>query len=646
VRASLGADAGDVLLVAITRLDPEKRIEDLFEALGPMMTEPGWHLAIVGVTSSYPDYAEQMQALAETRLGGRVTFAGRREDVPAILNAADVLVHTGVVEGMPLGIIEAQACGRPVVAYRVAGVPEAVIEGTTGLLAAPGDTAELGRHIARLICDTGRRDEMGRAARVHARAHHSIDTQADGHADVLARVTTGRTSTSVHPASRPPRVLLANHWHDDNRGDSAITQGILSVLRATAPTSTVTVATLAEPGDLSNGGTRHLERFWPGLRVESSPIATELRGRMGKRSRPRIVVDAALWAARLSPDLFNVLTGKGRSAWSALMAEQDLVILVGGSNIFDDHGVPAVLSLPRLVEVLSPAQAGVRTGVPVVLLGHTLGPFARPLGRRIAGRLLAGVTRVVVRESTSVPVARRIGAVVVEEAPDMAFAITPEHSPKVTRLLSELPVAASRLLVMSARTHPTLGADADARLVGVFAEAARRLVADGILDGVAVVAHTIGPTPVEDDRPISRALVDALAALPVVLVDEDISPAELSAFYGSVGAVVAVRLHAAILALNGGTPTFAVSYLTAKTQGVMTQVGLPDAVADFATVTADAVVAGVTTQLAVPGLRATLEGRAVGRRQELFGRGAVWFAALNPAGPIRAISSEMVEVSS
>jgi colanic acid/amylovoran biosynthesis protein len=331
-----------------------------------------------------------------------------------------------------------------------------------------------------------------------------------------------------------------------------------------------------------------------------------------------------------------------------LVAEQDLVILVGGSNIFDDHGVPATLSLPRLTEVLSPAQAGVRAGVPVLLLGHTLGPFARPLGRRIARRLLAGVGRAVVRESRSIPVARKVGLAVVEEAPDLAFAITPERSAKVDRMLTELPVHPSRVLVMSARTHPTLGVDADGRLVEVFAEAARRLVADGILDGIAVVAHTIGPTPVEDDRPISRGLVDALVGVPVVLVDEDISPAELSAFYGSVGAVVAVRLHAAILALNGGTPTFAVSYLTAKTQGVMTQVGLPDAVADFATVTAAEIVAGITAQLADPSLRATLEGRAVERRQELFARGAVWFSALTgaAAGSVGPGPSATIEVSS
>jgi polysaccharide pyruvyl transferase WcaK-like protein len=195
-------------------------------------------------------------------------------------------------------------------------------------------------------------------------------------------------------------------------------------------------------------------------------------------------------------------------------------------------------------------------------------------------------------------------------------------------MLRSLPSRPARTLVLSARQHPILGTADNDRLVQVFADTARGLIASGRIDGVAVVPHTIGPTPVEDDRPISRQLVDALTGLPVTLVDDDVSPAELSAFYGAVAAVVAVRLHASILALNAGTPSFAVAYLTAKSHGVMSQVGLPDAVGDYESVTAADIVAEVTRQLDTTGLRDDLLSRATVRRRALFDQAARWFAPI------------------
>jgi colanic acid/amylovoran biosynthesis protein len=466
-------------------------------------------------------------------------------------------------------------------------------------------------------------------------AEHDLERQADRQAALLDRVVGGRSGRRPghEPARGPvpaagPRVLVANHWHDDNRGDSAITQGILTLLRSVAPDSRVTVTTLTESGALWEGSTRHLERFWPGLRAVPSPLPTELRGRPGERSKAVIAWDVLRWWARLLPAL--VRRGR-RSPWQPHVERADLVVLVGGSNLFDDPGVPAVLSVPRLAEVLSPARAGACNGTPVLVLGHTLGPFTRRPAQRLARRALGAASRIVVREARSVALARELG-LAAEEAPDMAFAIVPQPSVAVDRMLAALPAAPRRTLVLSARQHPTLGAAENDRLVQVFAATARGLVADGTVDAVAVVPHTVGPTPIEDDRPISRQLLRALGGVPACLVDEDVSPAELSAFYGSVAAVVAVRLHAAILAVNAGTPTFAVAYLTAKTHGVMTQVGLPDAVGDFEAVTATQIGDEVRRQLGADGLRAELLERADRRRAALFAAARRWFAPLLDSG--------------
>src|SRR5205814_819074 len=78
--------------------------------------------------------------------------------------------------------------------------------------------------------------------------------------------------------SRPRRVLVVNHWHDDNRGDSAITQGILRLLFLTDPLAEVTLAGLTELGPLADRSTVLVRRAFPQICTVPSLVPTELRG--------------------------------------------------------------------------------------------------------------------------------------------------------------------------------------------------------------------------------------------------------------------------------------------------------------------------------------------------------------------------------
>jgi glycosyltransferase involved in cell wall biosynthesis len=127
--------------------------------------------------------------------GDAVQFCGNRDDMAALFGASDVVVHTGTVEGMPLTLIEAQACGTPVIAYDVAGVGEAVRDGVTGFLAPPCDVPRLGDALRRLA-DPALRTKMGAAAREHALAHHQIETQAERNVAIL-REMCGRPNLLV-----------------------------------------------------------------------------------------------------------------------------------------------------------------------------------------------------------------------------------------------------------------------------------------------------------------------------------------------------------------------------------------------------------------------------------------------------------------
>ncbi|MDT5070357.1 MAG: D-inositol-3-phosphate glycosyltransferase [Mycobacterium sp.] len=184
LRATFGIGTDDVMVLAGTRLDPDKRVEDLIQAI-QKIDDARVRLVVAGVTSRFPDYERAVRAEGAALPSGRVTFCGNRDDMSALLRASDLFVHAGVVEGMPLGMLEAQSCAKPVVGYRVAGVPEAVIDGTTGLLAAAGDVHGLCTALDRLVHDPGLRAQMGSAARSHVLANYNIETQATRNAKVL-----------------------------------------------------------------------------------------------------------------------------------------------------------------------------------------------------------------------------------------------------------------------------------------------------------------------------------------------------------------------------------------------------------------------------------------------------------------------------
>jgi polysaccharide pyruvyl transferase WcaK-like protein len=365
-----------------------------------------------------------------------------------------------------------------------------------------------------------------------------------------------------------PTILLVNHWHDDNKGDSAITGGILRLVRERWPEATVRVATLHEAGTPAYATqTRHLEASY-GVTGEPSFAPTEIGS--GAPGTPATTVR---WLARMAQVLGQVVSGRVRRVTCSRLAGVDLVIVVGGSNVYDDPDVRAPLSLARLAGVLYPAWAAARLGIPVVMAGHTLGPFPRRTGVALGRRMLAGVRRAALRESTSIEVAQRLGLRDAVVRPDMAFATPARQTPPVAALLggADAPVA----LVL--RTHPHAGDTADVRVAEAVAEVGRRLIADGAADALLVMAHTLGPTPIEDDRPAARRLAGLLADQPARLVEDDLSAEELAALYGGCAVVVSVRLHAAILALAHATPAFSIAYMTRKTEGVMTEAGLPEA---------------------------------------------------------------------
>jgi glycosyltransferase involved in cell wall biosynthesis len=135
-------------------------------------------LLFVGAPS--PQIAEIARRAREAGLADRVLTLGHRDDVPAILNASDVVVdasYAGV--GITGSIREALACQRPVVATRLEGMPELVVDGKTGLLAPPREPAALAAAILRVLADPAAAQAMARAGRERVQAHFSLHAKLD-----------------------------------------------------------------------------------------------------------------------------------------------------------------------------------------------------------------------------------------------------------------------------------------------------------------------------------------------------------------------------------------------------------------------------------------------------------------------------------
>jgi glycosyltransferase involved in cell wall biosynthesis len=170
VRLRDGTDAANpVRLIAVARAVEKKGLRRLLDALAQLPRELSFRLDHFGGGALMDELREKACTLA---LQDRVTWHGPRphREVITALDAADVFVLPAVIgsdgdrDGIPNALLEAQARGLCVIASRVGGIDEAVVDGKTGLLVEAGNIAELTRVLGEAIRDPGRRSALGAAA--------------------------------------------------------------------------------------------------------------------------------------------------------------------------------------------------------------------------------------------------------------------------------------------------------------------------------------------------------------------------------------------------------------------------------------------------------------------------------------------------
>jgi glycosyltransferase involved in cell wall biosynthesis len=171
-RASLGCRPGQRLIATVGRLHPRKDLETFIRAAAQVASTHGdVHFAVVGVAEApvEQDYQRRLLDLVrELSLGERLTFAGARRDMPAVMGALDLFVLTSRHEGFGRVVAEAMAAGRPIVVSDDGAPPEIVERGRYGLCARPGDPDDFARQIRRLLDDSAQAGALAGAARAAA----------------------------------------------------------------------------------------------------------------------------------------------------------------------------------------------------------------------------------------------------------------------------------------------------------------------------------------------------------------------------------------------------------------------------------------------------------------------------------------------
>lgn len=194
VRAQLHLQNDDVMILAVGRLVYKKGFEFLVAAMPQILQRaPNARLVLVGYGDLRAELEMQAHALG---LNGHITFAGRvpRQEIPAYFAASDIVSvpsvrdSAGNVDGLPNVVLEGMAAGKPIVASNIAGFPDVIGNGESGLLVPEKDAPALANAIVRLAHDAALRETLGAHAREKIHTRLNWNNVARRFIDIYERV--------------------------------------------------------------------------------------------------------------------------------------------------------------------------------------------------------------------------------------------------------------------------------------------------------------------------------------------------------------------------------------------------------------------------------------------------------------------------
>jgi glycosyltransferase involved in cell wall biosynthesis len=186
-RREFGLDDRHVVIGMVANLPrPVKGGRRLLDAVAPIVAAvPDARFLLVGMGTDHASLGEELRARG---ISEHVIAAGYRADVQTCYAAMDISVLTSSTEGLSITLLESMKAGLPVVATRVGGNPEVVIEGATGFLVDLDDVSAFVERVVVLVRDPDRRRTMGIAGRQRVTTHFAMEAVAQRYLDVYADV--------------------------------------------------------------------------------------------------------------------------------------------------------------------------------------------------------------------------------------------------------------------------------------------------------------------------------------------------------------------------------------------------------------------------------------------------------------------------
>ena len=157
---------GHKLITHVSNFREVKRVHDVVRVFARIRRAMPATLLMVG---DGPERADAEKEAEDLEVANDVRFLGRIDSVARLLQATDLFLLPSQTESFGLAALEAMACGAPVVASRVGGLPEVIDDGVTGILEPPGSVEAMGRRAIELLRDNGRYHAMRDAAIARAR---------------------------------------------------------------------------------------------------------------------------------------------------------------------------------------------------------------------------------------------------------------------------------------------------------------------------------------------------------------------------------------------------------------------------------------------------------------------------------------------
>jgi len=185
-RARIGLPLNVPVVGTVARLSPEKDQSTLLYAFAALSRDlPAARLLLVGDGALREDLGRLATTLG---IQDRTLFAGERKDIAELLEAMDVFCLPSLTEGTSLTLLEAMACGLPVVATAVGGTPEVVADDRSGLLVPAGEPLAVAQALLRVLQHPDLGDRMGGAGRSIVSTRYSLRAMVERYSELYERI--------------------------------------------------------------------------------------------------------------------------------------------------------------------------------------------------------------------------------------------------------------------------------------------------------------------------------------------------------------------------------------------------------------------------------------------------------------------------